>query len=263
MKKNSVESGEEEVFVRLKRDLAKAKDEFGEDEDLEDDEDLGEDEDAKVGAEEERTVGDEALVVERVRPRTEPISRLRRNFRHLAKSLYGEELGEQEEWLARNRPRKRGECPQFRPCPFLLCRNHLYLDVHQSTGALKFNFPDVNPTEMPFSCSLDVAGEGRHTLEEVAAFLNMTRERVRQIEASALDRFHRTVDDPSRRLPDGGYLEWEDIEEYEGDEGDGNDDRDDDDIDESEGSGGANVLGDRTVAGENGAALDFSLDDEE
>lgn len=36
------------------------------------------------------------------------------------------------------------------------------------------------------SCSLDVADEGGHTLAEVAAFIGVTRERIRQLEVSAL-----------------------------------------------------------------------------
>jgi len=45
------------------------------------------------------------------------------------------------------------------------------------------------------TCSLDVAARGGSTLEEVAGFLNITRERVRQIEARALVQIRRR---PSR-----------------------------------------------------------------
>lgn len=79
------------------------------------------------------------------------------------------------------RPRTRDECPASRPCPWVSCRHHLYLDVSPG-GAIKINFPDIGVEEMSESCALDVAAEGPHALEEVGALLNVTRERVRQIE---------------------------------------------------------------------------------
>lgn len=45
-------------------------------------------------------------------------------------------------------------------------------------------FPTLELEEMPATCSLDVADEGGATLEQVALCLNITRERVRQIETS-------------------------------------------------------------------------------
>lgn len=87
------------------------------------------------------------------------------------------------------RPRTRGECPETRPCPWVSCKYHLYLDVRPRFGRIKLTFPDLEPWEMPETCALDVAdrasGEGT-TLQEVGKFLNITRERVRQIEESAL-----------------------------------------------------------------------------
>jgi DNA-directed RNA polymerase sigma subunit (sigma70/sigma32) len=50
---------------------------------------------------------------------------------------------------------------------------------------LVFNWPDREPWEIPATCSLDVA-EGSRTLEEVGHFLNLTRERIRQVEEVAL-----------------------------------------------------------------------------
>ena len=85
------------------------------------------------------------------------------------------------------RPKARAECKDgIRPCPFVSCRFHLYLDVNPVTGTLKLNFPGLEVWEMPFTCALDVADMGGRTLEEVGQILNMTRERVRQLEASAL-----------------------------------------------------------------------------
>lgn len=84
------------------------------------------------------------------------------------------------------RPRHRGDCSQEdRPCPWVGCRYHLYLDVSEKTGSIKLNFPDIAPEDMQVSCALDVADLGGVTLETVSALMNLTRERVRQIEDAA------------------------------------------------------------------------------
>ena len=76
-----------------------------------------------------------------------------------------------------------------RSLPFVSCKHHLYLDVSQRTGSIKLNFPDLEVWEMTTSsCALDVADEGGATLESVGSILNVTRERVRQLELAALAR---------------------------------------------------------------------------
>lgn len=85
-----------------------------------------------------------------------------------------------------HRPRKRLECVGgARPCPFVSCRHHLYLDVHPVRGSIKLNFPEREVWELEESCSLDVADRGGATLEETGELLNLTRERVRQLETMA------------------------------------------------------------------------------
>ncbi|MBX3205096.1 MAG: hypothetical protein KF764_08500 [Labilithrix sp.] len=85
------------------------------------------------------------------------------------------------------RPQTRGDCREgVRPCPFVSCVHHLYLDVSARTGAIKLNFPDIEPHELAESCSLDVAERGGATLEDVGAIMNLTRERIRQVEVKAL-----------------------------------------------------------------------------
>jgi hypothetical protein len=85
------------------------------------------------------------------------------------------------------RPKVREECAQGeRPCPFVSCAHHLYLDVSARTGAIKVNFPDLEIWEMVETCALDVADRGGTTLEEVGVIMNLTRERIRQVEVTAL-----------------------------------------------------------------------------
>lgn len=84
----------------------------------------------------------------------------------------------------RRLPLTRGDCVDGpRPCPFVTCRHHLFLDVVH--GAIKLNFPDLEPSELELSCSLDLAELGELTLEQVGAALNVTRERIRQLEEKA------------------------------------------------------------------------------
>jgi hypothetical protein len=108
-------------------------------------------------------------------------------------------------------PEVRGDCALVsRPCPHVSCRHSLYLDVNAARG-VKMNFPDLEPGELPAngSCSLDVAERGGATIEMVGELLNLTRERVRQIETVALAKleplvraFLRDVDAaPHRHLP--------------------------------------------------------------
>lgn len=87
------------------------------------------------------------------------------------------------------RPQTRGECALInRPCPYVSCRYHLFIDVSPRTGAIKINFPDIEPDQLPESCTLDVADRGGATLEEVGAAVNVTRERIRQLETKAFSR---------------------------------------------------------------------------
>ena len=60
------------------------------------------------------------------------------------------------------------------------------MDVSPRTGAIKLNFPDLEVWELAESCALDVADRGGTTLEDVGAIMNLTRERIRQVEVKAL-----------------------------------------------------------------------------
>ena len=86
------------------------------------------------------------------------------------------------------RPRCRGDCADVpRPCPYVGCKWHLYLDT-TDRGHVKLNFPDLEPWELTESCALDVAEEGGVVLEAVGAAMNVTRERIRQIQFRALNK---------------------------------------------------------------------------
>jgi hypothetical protein len=99
----------------------------------------------------------------------------------------GRTLYPEDEHADVQRPATRGGCVgEARPCPFVACPYHLYLDVNPRSGAVKINFPDLEPDELVESCALDVADRGGETLENIGAIMNLTRERVRQVEMKAI-----------------------------------------------------------------------------
>lgn len=115
-----------------------------------------------------------------VRARTISVKRMTKRELEIGRLLYPPSEDEP-------RPKSRAECANgIRPCPFVSCKHHLYLDVSERTGAIKLNFPDIEVEDMKESCALDVADRGGTTLEEVGAIMNLTRERIRQVEVKAL-----------------------------------------------------------------------------
>jgi hypothetical protein len=104
--------------------------------------------------------------------------------------LTGEVDPEEQELLKTvdmQRPRIRAECMNGpRPCLFVSCKHNLYLDVNPETGSIKLNFPDKEIWELEYTCALDVAEKGGITLEEVGEIMNLTRERIRQVETRGL-----------------------------------------------------------------------------
>lgn len=116
-----------------------------------------------------------------VRARTISVKRMTKRELEIGRLLYPET----EYW----KPRSRAECAEgARPCPFVSCKHHLFIDVSARTGAIKLNFPDLEVWDMGESCALDVADRGGTTLEDVGAIMNLTRERIRQVEVKALAR---------------------------------------------------------------------------
>lgn len=97
--------------------------------------------------------------------------------------------GELEQPQFIGHPVSRSQCVNMpRPCLYVSCRHHLYLDVNEETGSIKFNFPDKEVWELEETCALDVADRGGITLEEVGSIMNLTRERIRQLELSGLEK---------------------------------------------------------------------------
>lgn len=114
-----------------------------------------------------------------VRARTISVKRMTKRELEIGRLLYPE--------TDYTKPRTREECLDGpRPCPFVSCKHHLYIDVSPRTGAIKLNFPDLEVWDMGESCALDVADRGGTTLEDVGAIMNLTRERIRQVEVKAL-----------------------------------------------------------------------------
>lgn len=104
--------------------------------------------------------------------------------------------GEVLEVVDYERPAHRSQCQHGpRPCLFVSCKHNLFLDVNTETGSIKFNFPDKEIWELKETCALDVAERGGITLEEVGDILNLTRERVRQLEMSALEKIRQAGED--------------------------------------------------------------------
>jgi hypothetical protein len=139
----------------------------------------GEDDDEPV------TVAEAERAEKKERRRSKTIARkqmLRERRRMIAQ-------GTLPEILDYERPSTRAACRDGkRPCLYVSCRYHLYLDVNPVTGSIKINFPDKEVWQLEETCALDVAERGGITLEEVGDIMNLTRERIRQVEVSGLDK---------------------------------------------------------------------------
>ena len=166
-----------------------------------------------------------------IRARTISVKRMTKRELEIGRMLYPE--------TDYYKPATRAECADGpRPCPYVSCQHHLFLDVSARTGAIKLNFPDLEVWDMNESCALDVADRGGTTLEDVGAIMNLTRERIRQVEVKALAKLHALNDMMDlrdyidegpvgkRRLPvivapvddeDEDEVEAEDVDEAEAD----------------------------------------------
>lgn len=152
--------------------------------------------DGSVAYSVEEVEGDDGVRKRRVRlhprSRTLSVKRLSKRDLYAGAAEYPASINEETP-----RPTTRGECLQGenvqRPCPYVSCKHHLYLDINERTGSIKFNFPDLEVWEMAESCALDIADRGGVTLEEVGDLHNKTRERIRQLERAALAKIERST----------------------------------------------------------------------
>lgn len=142
----------------------------------------------------------------------------RADARRLTKAVRAERLSLAywERVAADERPKTRDDCKNGpRPCHWVSCEHHLFLDVGDLSGSIKYNFPLAPPAIpgvpandaldlhqvlawMPETCALDVAERGGVTLEEIGVMLNVSMERARQIEMAALAKMKAGVDDDVR-----------------------------------------------------------------
>jgi hypothetical protein len=76
------------------------------------------------------------------------------------------------------------------PCNYAICRFNLTAETRDTRGAkpTRLNAPILRE-----SCVLEAAEQGGMTLEEIASRFALTRERVRQIELSALRKLGRQL----------------------------------------------------------------------
>jgi hypothetical protein len=154
---------------------------------------------AQSGAlpEAEAVAGDGGEMPERKRSKTMSRKEMARDLRQ--RRLRGEvdpEEGELLRTIEQQRPRTRADCVNGpRPCLFVSCKHNLYLDVNPETGSIKLNFPDKEIQELKYTCALDVAEKGGITLEEVGEIMNLTRERIRQVETRGLLKLREATDD--------------------------------------------------------------------
>ena len=76
-----------------------------------------------------------------VRARTISVKRMTKRELEIGRLLYPE--------TDYYKPKTRAECVEGpRPCPYVSCKHHLFLDVSARTGAIKLNFPDLEVWEM-------------------------------------------------------------------------------------------------------------------
>ena len=96
------------------------------------------------------------------------------------------------------RPLNRAECVNGpRPCPWVSCRYHLFVDVNPRTGSLRYNFPGKELWELKYTCALDVAENGECSLERLGEVMNLTGERIRQLANAGLGEVRRNLEGES------------------------------------------------------------------
>lgn len=79
------------------------------------------------------------------------------------------------------RPKKRSQCVNgVRPCPWVGCRHHMIWAVNK-IDRLSNDQIIEKISQMPETCTLDVADQGGLTFDDMAHVLGLTRSRVAQL----------------------------------------------------------------------------------
>lgn len=111
--------------------------------------------------------------------------RPRINLRLIGERQINRLLYPEADAIQAERPKTRGDCINaVRPCPWVGCRHHLYLNVSETTGSMTQNFPGTAVWDLAESCSLDVVDKnpGGLNMTELGGLMALTKERIRQIE---------------------------------------------------------------------------------
>jgi len=146
--------------------------------------------------EKEKQATDLDSPTERHRPATESRKVLARRMAQARRAgALDQEDAELIAELDGSRPRTRADCVSgTRPCVFVRCQYNLYLDVNPKNGSIKLNFPNKELWELEHTCALDVAEQGGVILEQVGDLMNLTRERIRQLEQTGLGKLRAAID---------------------------------------------------------------------
>jgi hypothetical protein len=102
------------------------------------------------------------------------------------------EMAESDDFGDVHPPTTYGDCQALglgtkeNPCPWARCKHNLAIDVNPENGSITTRFPDKDIDELDATCAIRQAEEGPLHLWRVGELMNITRERVRQIEAVAL-----------------------------------------------------------------------------
>lgn len=126
-------------------------------------------------------------------PIERPHSHFARKALSRAEQAFGKLIVDDPPW---SMPANDQECAgvtRTQSCPFVRCRHHLAVEVNE-IGSLKINFPGWEIDDLGETCSLRAARRGPQTVEWVAEHLNLSAERVRQIEREAWRQIRRLID---------------------------------------------------------------------
>lgn len=141
--------------------------------------------------------------------RSATVSIVRLSKRELAR---GRALYPESEY---DRPKTRGDCLHgalaIRPCPFVSCSQHLYLDVNEDNGNIQLNFPEREVWQVPHTCALDLADRGGITHRELGEILGLTTEYAHTLEKRIARGLRRLVDI-------GQFEDWSNLDRNAGSE---------------------------------------------